>query len=237
MKLITEDIDYANLQIINEGEEVVDGEKKKIWRLKGLMLEAEAKNKNKRWYSKPILEREVKNFNEKIKKGNAVGTADHDKSPNVQLDRISHKIESLVMEGNQVYGTLRVLNKTKMGKEVRAILEEGIPLGVSSRGVGTLTFKNKNGDVIKPNKEGKLEESPDLIEVNPDFQLLSIDCVLSPSCQNAMLEAVTESTEWLLTESGLYVQKENNYHVDKSISSKKVLGYLNDFLDSIRKKI
>jgi hypothetical protein len=233
MKLLTEDIEFDKIQVINEETEI-DGKKEKVYRLKGLMLEAESKNRNKRWYSKPILEREVKRFNEKIKKGNAVGTCDHDKTPNVNLDRISHKIESLVMENNQVHGTLRII-KTDAGDHIRDLINEEIPLGVSSRGVGTLTFKNKIGEVIRPNKEGKLEETPDLIEVNPDFQLLSIDICLNPSVQNAELVSVIESADWLLMESGLYVQKENNYHVDKSISSKKVLGYLNDFLDQIRK--
>jgi hypothetical protein len=237
MKFITEYVDYDNIKYIPEEEEI-DGKMQKNYRLNGLMMEAEAKNRNKRWYPKPILEREVIKFNERIKRGNAVGTCDHDSTPNISLDRISHKIESLVMEGNEVKGSLRLLLKTEMGRKVKNLIDESIPLGISSRGVGTLTLLNKNGQVIKPNEKGKINEVPDTIKVNEDFLLLSLDIVLNPSVNRANLQTVTESTDWFLTESGLYVEVANNKFqpVDKNWQSKQILHELNNFLDNIRGK-
>jgi hypothetical protein len=237
MRIITEYTDYDKLQVINE-EATIDGKKKDVFRLKGLMLEANTKNKNKRVYSKPILEREVNKVNEILKSGDSFpGTLDHDKTPQINLDRISHVVESLTMDGDQVIGTIRLLDND-MGDIAKKLIKENIKLGVSSRGVGTLTMKNKEGKVIKPDDKGKINEVPDIIEVNPDFSLLSIDLVKNPSLQKAMMESVTESTEWILNESGMYVEvKPNKFeNVDKNWQSKQILNELNSFLDTIRKR-
>jgi hypothetical protein len=238
MKLLTEVPQYENIEFINEEAEVM-GERKRVYKLRGPMLVANRKNKNKRIYSRPILEREVINFNEKIKNGSACGTCDHDPHPQVNLDRITHKVESLVMEGDEARGVLRILEDTKLGDHLVKLLKSGIKLGVSSRGVGTLTMKNSKGEVIKPNKEGKITEVPDLIEVNPDFSLISIDVVLNPSCDKAVMESITELPDWLLTESGIYIEAEpSKYKVENGRSfSKEALFHFNLFLESLKQKM
>jgi hypothetical protein len=236
MKIINEYADYDKLQIVNE-DAIIEGEKKEVIRLKGPMLAANQKNKNKRIYSKPILEREVNKVNEILKSGDSFpGTLDHDRSPQINLDRISHVVESLTMVGDEVIGVLRLI-ETDMGDVARKLIKEKVKLGVSSRGVGQLIMKNKEGKIIKPDDKGKINEVPDVIEVDNSYVLISIDLVRSPSYQKAMMETVTESTEWLLTESGLYVEvASNKFEVDKSLQSKQILGYLNDFLDTLKRK-
>ena len=174
MKLIIENIDPGSLQLITENI-TVDGEKKKIYRLKGPFLGAGEKNRNGRIYSESLLIREVKNYNnEYIKNNRAVGTLDHDSSPNINLDRISHVIESLTMDGNIGYGTAKIID-SPCGRIAQDLMNAGIQLGMSTRGVGSI-----NGDMV-----------------GEDFQLLSVDIVQMPSCQKAYVESVIEGRDWV----------------------------------------
>ena len=131
MKLITEEI--SSVKFITEGK----GAKKKMY-IEGVFLQGNLKNRNGRMYPVDTLAKEVGRYNESfIKKGRAVGELGHPDGPTVNLDRVSHKIVDLHQEGNNFVGKAQLL-ETPMGKIAKSLLDEGVMLGVSSRGIGTL---------------------------------------------------------------------------------------------------
>jgi len=217
MKLIKEMVDYKDLQIIKE-DSVDTG--KKHFKLKGVFLEAEIKNRNGRIYPRPILEREVKKYNEEyIKTNRAIGELDHGETPSINLDRISHVVESLVMEGNKGIGVLRLID-TPMGKIAQTLVSEGILLGVSTRGVGSLDENNN---------------------VKSDYIYVCQDLVFEPSCQSAMMETVLENEEWIIGEHGWMKLPYDNLKksVDKkynSSDSQLIANYLTTFINQIKIK-
>ena len=131
MKLITEEI--SSVKFITEGK----GAKKKMY-IEGVFLQGEIKNRNGRMYPVSTLAKEVGRYNESfVKKGRAVGELGHPDGPTVNLDRVSHKITSLTQEGNNFIGKAQLL-ETPMGKIAKSLINEGVTLGVSSRGIGSL---------------------------------------------------------------------------------------------------
>ena len=131
MKLITEEV--SKVKFITEGK----GAKKKMY-IEGVFLQGDIKNRNGRMYPVATLTREVNRYNESfVQKGRALGELGHPEGPTVNLDRVSHKITSLVQEGDNFKGKAQLLN-TPMGKIASSLLDEGVMLGVSSRGVGSL---------------------------------------------------------------------------------------------------
>ena len=131
MKLITEEV--ARVKFIVEGK----GAQKKMF-IEGVFLQGEIKNRNGRMYPINTLAKEVNRYNESfVKKGRALGELGHPEGPTVNLDRVSHKITSLVQEGNNFKGKAQLLS-TPMGKIAQNLIGEGVTLGVSSRGVGSL---------------------------------------------------------------------------------------------------
>ena len=129
MKLITETIE--NVQVITEGK----GDNKKMY-IEGVFLQSELKNRNGRVYPFSILEKEVNRYNEEyIKTSRALGELGHPDGPTVNLDRVSHRITELRAEGNNFIGKAQILD-TPMGKIAKNLLDEGVQLGVSSRGMG-----------------------------------------------------------------------------------------------------
>lgn len=226
MKLLLEFIDFKDLQVIKEDIEV-NGEKKRNYYLEGIMLQSQIKNRNGRIYPRAVLEREIINYNkEKIAKNLSVGTLDHGSTPNIDLDRISHVIISLRMEGDNGIGKARLLD-TPCGRIAKVLVDEGIVLGMSTRGVGSL-----DGDVVKD-----------------DFQLISIDLVNNPSAPKALVNAVVENTNWILKgdkwicENGVCkvsnvekAVKELKKNVDKSMNSKMMLEYCLNFINRINGK-
>ena len=131
MKLITEEV--TNVQVITEGK----GANKKLY-IEGTFLQGEIKNRNGRMYPITTLTKEVNRYCEAfVNKGRALGELGHPEGPTVNLDRVSHKITSLVQEGNNFKGKAQILS-TPMGKITSSLLDEGVMLGVSSRGVGSL---------------------------------------------------------------------------------------------------
>jgi len=132
MKLITEEIE--NVEVIVESK----NGKKNLY-IEGIFLQAGMPNRNRRLYPVETLEREVSRYNENfVVKGRALGELGHPDGPTVNLDRVSHKIVSLQREGNNFIGKAKILS-TPMGKIAESLLSEGVKLGVSSRGVGTLS--------------------------------------------------------------------------------------------------
>lgn len=174
MKLISEYVSN-NLNVVTEANK--NGEKNYV--IEGVFMQAEKKNRNGRVYEKRILESAVgKYVNEQVSQGRAVGELNHPEGPTVNLDKVSHKITNLEFQGNDVIGKASIL-KTPMGKIVEGLLEGGVKLGVSSRGMGTLA--NKNGTMY----------------VKDDFMLASVDIVQDPSAPSAFVNGVMEGVEWI----------------------------------------
>ena len=153
----------------------------KKYKIKGIFAQAEKPNKNKRKYPQHILEREIDRYNlNYVKEGRAIGEIGHPDSPQINLDRVSHKITSLVKEGNNFYGVADIID-TRCGQDVKALLDAGVKLGVSTRGVGSL----------RPTNEG-------FSMVGEDFFLSTIDIVADPSAPDAFVSAIRESKDWVL---------------------------------------
>jgi len=175
MKLITEEI--SNVKIIKEGKK---GQPQKLY-IEGVFLQGDLKNRNGRMYPMDTLSREVNRYCETfVNKGRALGELGHPDGPTVNLDRVSHKITSLTQEGSNFRGKAQILN-TPMGKIASSLLDEGVMLGVSSRGIGSL--KEDRGGVKV---------------VGEDFMLATAaDIVADPSAPDAFVQGIMEGKEWI----------------------------------------
>ena len=173
MKLITEQIE--EVKFLTE-----DTNGTKSHYIQGVFLQGEIKNRNGRVYPIDILEREVGRYTEQnISKNRALGELGHPEGPTVNLDRASHKIESLVREGNNYIGKAKILD-TPMGQIAKSLLGEGVSLGVSSRGVGSL------------------REMGGANYVRDDYQLATAaDIVADPSAPDAFVQGIMEGKEWV----------------------------------------
>ena len=174
MKLIAEYTDQ-HLEVVTEAK---DGGGKR-YAIEGVFAQAEQKNRNGRVYPMPVMEKAVGKYNdEQVSKGRAVGELNHPDGPTVNLDKVSHKIESLQFEGNDVVGKATILD-TPMGQIVKGLLDGDVRVGVSTRGMGSLQ-RGGNG-----------------MTVGPDFMLNAIDIVQDPSAPNAFVNGVMEGVEWV----------------------------------------
>ena len=175
MKLITEKVE--DVKVLTEEK----NGKKRLY-IEGTFLQGEIKNRNGRMYPLSTLEREVSKYNEQyIKSGRSLGELGHPDGPTVNLDRASHLITSLVQEGNNFRGRARILD-TPMGNIAKNLLDEGVKLGVSSRGIGSL--KETNGCKI----------------VADDYMLATAaDIVADPSAPDAFVNCIMEGKEWVWT--------------------------------------
>ena len=136
--------------------------------MKGILQKAETLNQNGRVYPKAILEREIRNYQKFIKENRALGELDHPDSSVVELKNASHNVKEAYMEGNIVYGTVEILN-TPSGKILQSLVESGVTLGISSRGVGSTKSQG------------------DMQIVQDDFQLICWDFVSEPSTPGAFM--------------------------------------------------
>ena len=214
MKLITEQI---------ESIEVLTEEKngKKSLYISGPFLQAEVTNRNGRCYPFPILEREVKKYTEKfISQGRALGELVHPECPSVNLDRASHMITSLQAEGNNFMGKAKILD-TPMGNIAKSLLDEGVKLGVSSRGVGSLVERNG----VK--------------YVGDDFMLsTAADIVADPSAPDAFVQGIMEGKEWvwnngILAEKTLQQINSLTPSVDRQVREEKLLKIFDQYLRNL----
>ena len=173
MRLIAEEI----LQVEFLSEEK-NGKKSHF--IEGVFLQSEIKNKNGRVYPQGVLAREVAKYDENhIQKGRALGELGHPEGPSINLDRVSHKIESLKESGNNFIGRAKILD-TPMGNIAKNLIDEGVRLGVSSRGMGSL--KEKDGVNF----------------VADDFMLATAaDIVADPSAPDAFVDGIMEGKEWV----------------------------------------
>jgi len=174
MKLISEHLD--DIEFITED----DAEGKKNYRIKGVFMEADIKNRNNRMYPMNVLEKEVKRYNrEYIQQKRAFGELGHPDGPTVNLERVSHLITKLYPDGKQFVGEAKIMD-TPFGKIVKNLIDEGAKLGVSSRGMGSL------------------EPRRDMHVVKDDFYLATAaDIVADPSAPNAFVEGIMEGKEWI----------------------------------------
>ena len=173
MKLITETIE--DVKLITEGT----GDDKKLY-IEGVFLQSELKNRNGRMYPFSVLEKEVNRYNEEyVETKRALGELGHPDGPTVNLDRVSHRITSLKAEGNNFIGKAQILD-TPMGKIAKSLLGEGVQLGVSSRGMGSI------------------DKREDVNVVMDDFMLATAaDIVADPSAPDAFVNAIMEGKEWV----------------------------------------
>ena len=173
MRLIAEEIN--NVDFLCE-----EKEGKKNYFIEGIFLQAELKNRNNRMYPLKTLSKEVAKYDENyIQKGRALGELGHPDGPSINLDRVSHKIMSLKEDGNNFIGRAKLLD-TPMGKVAKSLLDEGVKLGVSSRGMGSIR-KEENCNVVMD-----------------DFMLATAaDIVADPSAPDAFVNGIMEGKEWV----------------------------------------
>jgi hypothetical protein len=173
MKLISEEIQNAEMLV-----EETNG--KKNYKIKGVFLQSDIKNRNGRIYENDILTKEVKRYNQEfINKKRAFGELGHPDGPTVNLERVSHMITKLEPEGKNFIGEAKIMD-TPYGKIVKGLIDEGAQLGVSSRGMGSLVQKNGANYVGK------------------DFYLATAaDIVADPSAPDAFVEGIMENKEWV----------------------------------------
>jgi len=197
MKLLKEVT--QEVQIITES---IDSGKEKKYFIEGVFIQGDIKNKNGRVYPMTILDKEIQRYNEEyIQHNRAYGELGHPDTPVINLERVSHMIRSLKKEGNNYVGKAEILN-TPNGNIVKALMEAGASLGVSSRGIGSLK------------QEGEFNT------VQDDFRLMTAaDIVSDPSAPDAFVNAVMEEKEWLFVD-GVLVPVLEGYKKDiKNTSS------------------
>tara|TARA_A100001388_G_scaffold218642_1_gene169223 strand:- start:7193 stop:7843 length:651 start_codon:yes stop_codon:yes gene_type:complete len=216
MKLITEQIE--DVQILSEEK----NGKKNLY-IEGTFLQGEIKNRNGRMYPINTLRREVDKYNESfVKNGRALGELGHPDGPTVNLDRVSHLITSLVQEGNNFRGRARILD-TPMGNIAKNLLGEGVKLGVSSRGIGSLQETRDGAKVVAD-----------------DFMLATAaDIVADPSAPDAFVNGIMEGKEWVWN-NGIIQESEINQmkkQIDNAASRKileeRKISAFSKFLNSL----
>ena len=216
MKLITEEIEQVEVIVENRNG------KKNLF-IEGVFLQGEIKNRNGRMYPMQTLAREVGRYNENfVEKGRALGELGHPDGPTVNLDRVSHKIVSLKEDGNNFIGKAKILS-TPMGKIASNLLGEGVKLGVSSRGIGSLNKTNEGYSVV-----------------GEDFTLATAaDIVADPSAPDAFVDGIMEGKDWvwdggiLRERIATKTYKRINTLVDQNKLDEKKLSVFEDFLANL----
>jgi len=192
--------------------------------IEGVFLQGNICNRNGRMYPMNVLSREVGRYNENfIIKGRALGELGHPDGPTVNLDRVSHKIVSLRQEGNNYIGKAKILESTPMGKIASSLLSEGVKLGVSSRGVGTLKQSNEGYSMV-----------------GEDFTLATAaDIVADPSAPDAFVSGIMEGKDWVWDNGILRERlaertyKRINTLVDQKCLDEQKLNLFDDFLANL----
>jgi hypothetical protein len=191
MKLITE---YYQEDLSYFTEATKTGTKNTF--IEGVFMQSESKNRNGRLYPKTVMESAVNKYiEEQVSKGRAVGELNHPAGPSINLDKVSHRITELRFEGNDVIGKALILN-TPMGKIVKGLIEGGVQLGVSSRGMGSIETKNSM-NVVKD-----------------DFHLATIDIVQDPSAPDAFVNGIMEGVDWVWNNGILESQQIEKYETE-----------------------
>tara|TARA_X000000950_G_scaffold288206_1_gene403875 strand:- start:2930 stop:3580 length:651 start_codon:yes stop_codon:yes gene_type:complete len=216
MKLITEEIE--SVEFIVE-----DRNGKKSMYIEGVFLQADIANRNKRMYPMDTLRKEVQRYNETfVQKGRALGELGHPDGPTVNLDRVSHKITSLKENGTNFIGKAKLLD-TPMGNIAKSLIGEGVKLGVSSRGMGSLRMTDQGVNVVES-----------------DFMLATAaDIVADPSAPDAFVDGIMEGKDWVM-EGGIIREKivektykQINTFVDERSLQENKLKLFKNFLSNL----
>ena len=216
MKLIREEIESVDFIV-----EQKNG--KKSLYIEGVFLQGDIKNRNGRMYPMETLRREVARYNENhVQSGRALGELGHPDGPTVNLDRVSHKIVSLRESGSNFIGKAKILG-TPMGKIAQSLIDEGVKLGVSSRGIGSLKMTREGTNVV-----------------GDDFMLATAaDIVADPSAPDAFVEGIMEGKDWvwdggiLREATARKTYKQINTLVTQKQLDEKKLDLFNDFLANL----
>ena len=214
MKLIVEHIE--DIELLTEEK---DG--KEYTYIQGVFFQGDIKNRNGRVYPMPVLQREVTNYNENfVQKSRALGELGHPDGPTINLDRVSHKIVELYQDGSNYVGKAKLL-ETPMGQIAKNLLREGVQLGVSSRGVGSLESKGGSN------------------YVRDDFMLTTAaDIVADPSAPDAFVNGIMEGKEWVwnngaFKEAELQQAKEDLERVSRGALEGKILESFEKLLSNL----
>ena len=198
MKLICE-VNEQDVQYITEANE--NGQKD--YKIKGVFMQGEIKNRNGRVYPMQVLDEQVKKYNENyVKQNRAYGELGHPSGPTINLERVSHMITDLTKDGTNYIGEAKIMD-TPYGKIVKNLMDEGAKLGVSSRGMGSLK-QNGNSQVVQK-----------------DYHLATAaDIVADPSAPDAFVEGIMEGKEWVWDNGVLREAQVNEYKEEISKTSK-----------------
>jgi hypothetical protein len=212
MKLITEI--NQELKYITEAKESGG---KNIF-IEGIFMQAEKCNRNNRMYKKPILEREINKYQQLIEEKRALGELGHPSNPTINLHQASHLITNLRFENNDIIGRAKILD-TPMGKIAKNFIEEGVKLGVSSRGLGSLKV-NENGVNV----------------VQDDFHLATVDIVADPSGPDCWVNGIMEDASWLYVEGRGWVMENAKKEIKKGrLTEEKKIQLFQKFVNLISK--
>ncbi len=210
MRLISEQLE--DVEFITEA--ITEGSDKKSYKIKGVFMQSDVKNRNGRVYPQEILAKEVAKYNKNfIKEKRAFGELGHPDGPTVNLERVSHMITDLYPDGKNFIGEAKIMS-TPMGEIVKNLMDEGAKLGVSSRGMGSLQSRGGTN------------------YVKDDFYLATAaDIVADPSAPNAFVEGIMEGKEWVwnngaLVESELVqMQKQFDVKQERMDEKRKALAF------------
>ena len=210
MRLIAEEL--SEVEFITE--ELVEGSGNKSYKIRGVFMQSDVKNRNGRVYPQPILAKEVAKYNKNfIQEKRAFGELGHPDGPTVNLERVSHMITDLYPDGKNFIGEAKIMS-TPMGEIVKNLMDEGAKLGVSSRGMGSLESRGGTN------------------YVKDDFYLATAaDIVADPSAPNAFVEGIMEGKEWvwnngaLVEEELVQMQREFDVKQSKLDEKRKALAF------------
>lgn len=215
MKFLRESVDHSYVNFL--AEDSSDG-KKNLY-IEGVFAQAEKKNRNGRIYPKTVMESAINSYvSNYVTKNRALGELSHpDNRPQVKPELASHRIVSLKMEGDDVMGKALVLN-TPQGNILRGLLEGGTQMGVSTRGLGSVS------------------ERANASYVGSDYIVSAVDAVIDPSALDAWVNAVNESQEWLVTDDGQILEKTQKELKKEKLTEERMFQIMKSFFESIRAK-
>lgn len=210
-KLLHEFTDIKSLQIIKEGTE-----HQREYRIRGPFFQAEIKNNNGRIYPIKYATESINSYCDRlVKTRRALGELEHRNDPSIQMERASHLVESLIIEGNDAIGVAKILG-TPMGKIAQVFIDEGVVFGISSRSIGQVDENNI---------------------VQPGFEICAFDLVSDPSAPKALMEGICENREWIVGPDGNWRAAENlKKGLDKKFDDDTAMRLLRSFISEVAKK-
>lgn len=211
MIFLRESAEFAEVQLITEGKDSKD------LYISGIFAQAEKKNRNGRIYPKAVMESAISKYvTEYVDKKRALSELSHPENrPQVKPELATHLITELRMDGNDAYGKARVLN-TPQGQILKGLLDGGVQMGVSTRGLGSVVERAGSS------------------YVNNDYVITAIDAVTDPSAIDAWVSAVNESQQWLVTDDGQIIEQVQKEIKKKKLNEEQMFKLMQNFFNSIR---